>query len=342
MTMTLSDQQLFSGGLRPFPGIPAEWAPAQRLLAEDILSDVRALFPGWSDEVDPEGDVEDFWEDACRVSAAWRATDGNVVAKDPASWRTEPWTADEMARRFGPIARDEEGGHHGADRLINHPLVKKHGGREMLLGGFGEGVESDVVEWMAARHREHGIRRGILKAVARKNGVWSIELDSDPEVIRRRMVDAMDWTYMRLEEGQQTVLAQDAIDLQFEYRLFVVDGEVISGAGCVEEFTPLNRPVDAGLFDMRVRRVRGYFDTEPTAVEVRPDVVGRLIEFGRTVAREHGGTVVIDVALDVTGNAFGVPVVIEFNDIPNSGLYASNPWVVAEALLGARDRGYAI
>lgn len=337
MTITTTKPQLFSGDLRPFPGIPADWSSTKRQLAEAILADVRAAFPNMLGEVVPGADIEDFWEDACRVSAAWKASSGQLAAKqtlpgDPS------WTRDEMRRRLGPVPRHEEGGAHARDLELAHPLVRSYGGRAMLLGMVGgDDSATDIVQWLADRHRHAGVKHGIVKAAERKNGIWSIELDSDPEIVRQRLFDAMDWTYVRLEGAVDALLAQDQLPLEYEYRLFIVDGRVVSGAGCVEEFTPLDRT--PGPFDSRMRRHRGHFQEGPSAVEDRPDLTGRLVRFGRQVAAEHGGTVVIDVAFNA---ATDQPVVIELNGISNSGLYASSPWAVTQALITARDRGYQL
>ena len=158
--------------------------------------------------------------------------------------------------------------------------------------------------------------------------------------VQNRLADAMGWAIVRLDEAPNSVVAQDLIDLQWEYRLFVVDGEVVSGAGCVEEFTPLDR-TPGRPFDTLVRQYRGHHSPEgkSPAVSNQPWIVAELVSFGRTVAREHGGTVVIDVAIDA---ATGQPVVVELNTLPNSGLYASDPWAVARALVQAADRGYVL
>lgn len=333
--------QLFSGDLRPFPGIPQAWPASKAAAAAAILADVHAAFPEMLGDVDPDADIEDFWEDAARVSAAWRAAGGDLVAKAPGS-TAAPWTTDEIARRFGPVTFDEEGGRHAVDKQLDHSLVRRFGGRGMKVGSLGGHLLKDVARWLAIRHADHGVQRGIVKAAGRKNGIWSIALDSDPEVVRRRLVEEMDWTYIRLEGLENGVLAQDELELEYELRLFVVDGVIVSAAGCVEEFTPLDR-VPGKAFDTRVRRVRGHLNQgTPSVVEDRPDVVERLLDFGHVVAALHGGTVVIDVAIDAGAGADGVPVVIELNDLPNSGLYASDPWLVAEALVDARDRGYTI
>lgn len=312
-------------------------------MASDILADVDRVFTERLD-IDTDADIEDFWEDACRVSAAWVASDENLVVKKAGAKSAPLWDRDEMTRRLGPVTVVEDGGHHAADRYINHPIVQEHGGRAMHLGSIHGAPGTCVLEWLAARHRDFGVKRGVVKAAASKNGIWSVELDSDPRIIAERLLEEMDWTFIRLEGGTNDVFAQDAIQLQWEYRLFIVDGEVISGAGCVEEFTPLDRKVGQA-FDTRVRRVRGHLHQgEPSPVENRPAIVNQLIEFGRGVAKQAGGTVVIDVALDADavdlGNPLGTPVVIELNPLPNAGLFASDPWAVAKALVQARDRGY--
>jgi hypothetical protein len=342
MSTATTITQLFSGGLRPFPGIPTEWPHQKRLLAQMILDDIECSFPDLLGDVVPGADVEDFWEDACRIAAAWQASGNDLQLKASGEY-PGAWSADELDRRLGPVGYAEEGGRHAPDELVADPVLHAHGGRGMLLGSLGGDPSTDVAVWFAARHREHGVQRGIVKVAAAKNGIWAIELDSDPEVIRQRLSREMDWTYVRLEGPSRTVIAQDVLDLQYEYRLFIVDGKVVSGAGCIEEFTPLDRPAGSGPFDLRVRKYRGHMVNDFTvAIEERPNVVERLLTFGREIAHEHGGTVVIDVAIDAAAGEQGAPVVLELNRLSNSGLYASDPWAVARALTTATDRGYRV
>lgn len=335
--VTARNIQLFSGRLRPNPGIPEDWSELKKARAREIHADVESAFPGLLGDADPSSDVEDHYEDASRISAAYRATGGDLELKEPGT-DSAPWTAAEMARRLGSVTIQEQGGHHASDPLAGHPLVVEHGGRGIKVGGLNvASIEDDVIHWLASRHRHHGVKTGIVKAMGHKNGIWAIELDRDPNVIRERLLETMDWTFIRLEGVQDIVMAQDVIPMEFEYRLFIVDGQVVSGAGCVEEFTPLDR-VEGQPFDTRVRRVRGHLGQYgPGEVEDRPDVVSRLLDFGRTVAKQYGGTVVIDVAMNAATDS---PVIVEMNSIPNSGLYASDPWLVTSALVWAMDRGY--
>ncbi|RAZ30565.1 hypothetical protein [Microbacterium sp. SMR1] len=116
----------------------------------------------------------------------------------------------------------------------------------------------------------------------------------------------------------------------------VADGQVVTAAGCVEEFTPLDA-IPEQPFDTRVRRDRGHLGGTASQVIDEPEVVGRLLELGRRAAEEHGGTVMIDVALDANRQR---PVVVELDGLPNSGLYATDPWLLARTLMDAADRGY--
>lgn len=334
---TIEAPTLFAGHMREYPGIPEDWSADKRDLAAKIIDDVRRFAPEFVANVIPGADIEDAFEDACRISAALRASFGRLELKEPGT-AAKPWAADEMSRRLGPVASSEEGGHHSADRQSGHALVTKYGGRAMQACTLGVDPSTDAEYWLAARHRDAGVKRAVVKNTERKGGVWSIDLDTDPDVVRKRLWQAMDWTYARLEGGGLVLMAQDELPLEYETRLFVVDGRVISAAGCIEEFTPLDRDPFTAPFDTRVRRIRGHLKQgEPSPVEDRPDIAARLREFGAKVALEHGGTIVIDVAIDA---ATDEPVVIEFNGIANSGLYASDPWLVAKHLIGARDRGY--
>lgn len=62
-----------------------------------------------------------------------------------------------------------------------------------------------------------------------------------------------------------------------------------------------------------------------------------MTDFVQGIAREHGDTLVIDRDSNL---ATGRPLVVEFNDLPNSGLYSCDVWSLYDALVTARDRGY--
>jgi hypothetical protein len=126
-------------------------------------------------------------------------------------------------------------------------------------------------------------------------------------------------------------MVQESVPMRFEYRVFVVGHVPVTGAGCVEERTPLDRdPAEA--FDPTVREHRGAPD-EPACA--RPQVRDTLVSFARLVAAELHREVpamrdyVLDVALD-DGDR---PLVVELNARENAGFFACDPWTVVAALV---------
>ncbi|MDF2993888.1 MAG: hypothetical protein K0S37_4402 [Microbacterium sp.] len=196
-------------------------------------------------------------------------------------------------------------------------------------------VPDDLYGWMAAQAAA-GVSEVVLKSAERKGGVWAVPVSTETFRNHDAVLDALGWAAVRLDGRRGALLGQPKLQLQYEYRCFVVDGQVVTAAGCVEEFTPLDA-IPGQPFDTRVRRHRGHLGGTASPITDELEVVGRLLELGRRAAEEHGGTVVINVALDAERQR---PVVVELNGLPNSGLYASDPWLLARALKDAADRGY--
>lgn len=329
-------QTFYSGGLRPYTGLDHPRLSGDALIeAKRIEDDCRAAL-GRITPIDVDADFEDCWEDRCRLSAAWRASGGDLEIHSGA------WNAEQLAHRLGPVWREEEGGHHSLDKLIAHPLVRDNCGRSLTLTTLpelGEPMDARHPSTLSeiARLARAGFSHAVVKSVERKGGVWMVPASKAESENSDALFAALDWAAVRLAGMSGALLVQPAIDMSFEYRLFVVDGELVSAAGCVEEFTPLDRR-PGERFDTRVRERRGHlYPGGPSPLVDRPDLVHRYLLFGAELAAVHGGTVVIDVAVNAGS---GETIVVELNDLPNSGLYASDPWLVAERLMAAADRGY--
>ncbi|MHA3723837.1 hypothetical protein ACXR2T_08150 [Leucobacter sp. HY1910] len=336
---------LYAGMLRPYPGISADWPDAKRALAADILATLREIFPDRDFIPVPGADIEDFWEDAFLLVAAHRASDRLEIVTGKTAW-----TDEELTRRMGPVSWDETGGRHSRDAFIMHPLVDKYGGRAMALTTYNSGEDyaehSDtIIDWIVDRHRA-GIAHVVVKNAENKSGIWVLPTSADPGQVKSDLLETLDWTLVRLDGLKDALLVQDMLDLQYEMRCFVVDGVVVTAAGGIEEHTPLEMssggsfaPGTGVWLDDRLRQYRGHLtEGGPSPlVAHEPEIAQRLLAFAREVAAEHGGTVVIDVALDAAANT---PVIVELNELSNSGLFATNPFLVAEKLTTARDRGY--
>jgi len=119
-------------------------------------------------------------------------------------------------------------------------------------------------------------------------------------------------------DADTPVLASDPVRFTIEFRLYVLDGEVVTGAQYA---------------------VDGDLDIEPLAGH---EAESRILGFAREVLKESAGmlpsAVVVDVGLiDEAGGAKGdpVPAVIEANAAWASGHYAADPERVLDVVLRA-------
>jgi hypothetical protein len=141
------------------------------------------------------------------------------------------------------------------------------------------------------------------------------------------LFDEMDYHVCRFEGDQNALLLQDVIDMRFEARIFVINGQVITGAGIVEENTPQQNqiPVFDPVFETRRNDGSRVFN---------PELAEKYFHTGQTIAQEileESGlsTYVLDLALDENDNV----IVIELNPIAESGLYAINAPQLVNAIV---------
>lgn len=334
-----------------FPGIPGYWSPTMQHKAAEDLALVASVYPKLDQieaDIDEFGDVEDFWEDLARASAAIRAaqTLGTDFTDCSRQSVTNTWTHEQMLCRLGPVLSAEERSHN-PDLLINHPIVTRHGGRFMSLAGYtdqpGEfSADEDVIQIALARART-GVDRVVIKLSDSKKGIFALDLHESitAEQVHDELLsdESLGWTFIRLAGQRNTLLVQDWIPMTHEYRLFVVDGEIITSAACIEESTPYNRTSTDQLTDTRVRRHRGNSVSGRAQSDIVDDLelVDAMLAFGAGIAADFAGTAVIDVAMNADTEDF---LVVELNTLPNAGLYASNVDALYLALANADDRGY--
>lgn len=192
--------------------------------------------------------------------------------------------------------------------------------------------------WMWHR----GVPEVVVKSAHRKTGVSRIRTAPDVETLRARTAadDLLCWTTTPDAAPMEGFLIQEWVPMTHEYRFFIVDGRTVTGAGCVEEFTPLNRLGDTFDPQMRAHRGNGIASVADSRVELRRDLAQQYLDFIAPIAGElpEGmNTVVVDVAMDAR---MDTPLIVEFNTLPNSGLYASDVHATYRALVGADNRGY--
>lgn len=336
---------------RPYPGLAPHWSEHTALRALDDLRLVCEVYPELREHTELPAlgaDIEDFWEPLARTAATIRAAKAagkKIERRNP----DHAWTPAKLAQRSGPVFTIEER-RHAVDPLLNLLLFQANAGRWMAMCGYtdtpGElAPHEDLVTLMLRRARA-GVGRVVLKFAGRKEGVVTIGLHPEmtAEDVESALMTSTDdfWTFVRIAGKRNTILLQDWIPMRCEYRLFVVDGQIVAGAGCIEEFTPYSRTEGAGPFDDRMRHVRGDLaggnsGVAPSVVKHEPELLGRYRDVGQDLAYQYGGTVVIDLATDASTNRV---IVVELNTLPNAGLYAADVDAIATALVTARDKGY--
>lgn len=142
----------------------------------------------------------------------------------------------------------------------------------------------------------------------------------------------LDDPYMfAMREGDRACLfVQQAIRPTREYRLFVVGDRVVTGAGCIVQYTPCDN--EGSAFDERVEIVRyeGEFVRDA-------GVVARYVDFARDYAREWAAEYGSDMgyALDLCIDADSDTIqIIEMNPLANVGLYAIDTDLLVDAMVG--------
>ncbi|WIB65860.1 ATP-grasp domain-containing protein [Curtobacterium sp. MCBD17_040] len=334
-----------------FLSLPRRGQPTVR--AEDHLTEERkANFRRtWAEHIEPvtqpgADDFEDFYEEAARLDAAlwafrprhvWMAEYREGTARNLGTGEVVPLVQVQHLRRYGGQPSTGSTGlpelvsEYEVERYHRFQAFRNHAGRPLVLAGtdlHGDGLELvDAVRQVAAQ----GYREVVVKVTRAKYGIAAIDIaphhtDAD---IEAALSDGLDWALVSQGGRPDAFLVQGRVPMRFEYRVFVVGGVPVTGAGCIEEHTPANHRWDR--FDTRVREHRS--DPHSPVVE-DPVLVRRLVQFAGEVAKQWKaerpdlGTAVIDVALDGEGE----PLVVEFNGLLSSGLYASDPRAVTVAV----------
>jgi len=148
--------------------------------------------------------------------------------------------------------------------------------------------------------------------------------------------DGFIWGHMHLEGSTAPYyLVQEAISPKYEYRVFMVGDEPVTGAGCVEAYTPLDNEM---LFDSKMEATRNQ-----DAVKNYPEIAKRYEafarEFGKAYASEVGIMNAYSLDLCINDDT-GEIAIIELNPAMNLGRYASSvtAWVKAIDALGAKNK----
>lgn len=269
-------------------------------------------------------------------------------------WTTAPFVSDQAraAERWDQVE--------AVRNLAGRPITHADADRESLLAAVRRmsGHSADGSVWIKDMSEA---KAGLWRVVLQEDsylGLATHPLDRGAHLVEQGydpVEDGLGMTLIRREGDRGAFMVAAHVPMCHEYRIFVVDGVPVSGAGCIEEHTPLDRVPGSGPFSTLTRADRRDDDEVP---EHRYGTVRTMIEAARPIAAalaEAGAPhCVVDMAVtdeaavtdQAVGSASQRPVLVEVNTIENAGLYASDPYTVARAMARSknpqrlRDRGF--
>lgn len=224
---------------------------------------------------------------------------------------------------FDPVGSDEISTRAALQYHASHTF-RAHAGRRIVAAGaeeIGKCVKQLCDDLGHGRIFIKSIEKGfaIKLNLDLERPLWAQIVDQEPD---------LEWLPVQYEGvTKPLVLIQEQISCQFEYRMMIVQGQPVTGAGCIESMTPLD---NEDLFDPKVEEVRNS-----GIVVRRPGLINRYLDFAKHYAAEHAAEhgALLDYSLDLCLDAQDDIVVIEINPPLNLGLYASNAQAKVAAMI---------
>lgn len=201
----------------------------------------------------------------------------------------------------------------------NVKLLALH--QEFFEAGVGDGEGSqqgwteDMVCLTAALANNMEVVRKVSDVVA-GDSVWGSLPDG---FMSAAPVDAV------AVEGVKSRFAGVGGDVFFGYRMFMVDGRVVTGAGKVESNTPL---VNESVFDPKMRRSEAAEDYVVASLEH----LRKFVEVGREVGAALAEAGVRTVAFDLGVDSEGSVVLTDVVDLRGARLFAADVQLLGRAV----------
>lgn len=230
-----------------------------------------------------------------------------------------------------------------ADAYCNSKAYHKYANRYAEVLGFPEDPEDEPTTFLPENEnaltqiknlRNKCIHKFVLKDTRPKHGIYFINLTSVPNT-DESLIEYMktyftengnDWGMYYLLSGKPTYIVQEYKQMKYEYRFFIINGKLTSGAGCIEEHTPL---ANTKQFNTLVEENRNN-----SPIEDNPNLIQRYITIAENITSLTNETepqlknYTIDLCL-YEDDTIGM---IERNSSSNSGLYAQDLNRIVQAL----------
>jgi len=271
-------------------------------------------------------DFEDFHENAIRYHYA---NASGIPIHILTRHETAKDCRDLTKWRFRGVSAELEGYANPADQYFVLKAFRERAGRRIEIVKFTDKDDPMHPANIIRQMRQDGMTNFLGKVTATFK-YTNLFYQSEPEDSDAHIsCELFGYAPAHFEDVENAGIIQAVIDMEYEYRCIFVDGKLVTGAGCIEEFTPYNRLGYGQAFDPQLRQKRH----EGTPVVIDQARTETLVTFAREslVAlvkedpRLNEGT--IDVALGKDGK----PLIVELNGAPNYGLYACNAKLIVDA-----------
>lgn len=351
-----------------------QWVVNVRPQAKPTLSNrstkvlEEELFNFWAEHVSFSEslfwDRELFLEDAYRLKSAFESFGKENIwlrffTKDKADFitnaltkETKPFSEDYGYETYGmiPGTFERDSSAKAASNYFFTETFQRNAGRVVTLTGLETG-DTDISVVAEKMFKEQGVTNFFVKYVESKKGIFSFtEFDQGKDKSIRNYFENS-FLYLTGAKNVENILSlQEHVEMNHEYRIFVIDNKMVTGAGMVASFCPVDN--DNVAFDTKtiaVKPVRKVLSHEeewilsemeveeepfpPECVSNNFEAVNELLTFAEKVIKEFKDEVPImtDYVLDVTFIK-GKPSIVELNSLSNAGFYACQPALITDAL----------
>lgn len=214
----------------------------------------------------------------------------------------------------------DRAGLNAAERYYTHQAWLEAAGREVHLVDNPDSRDISDVRTLHGRlmaMAEAGHQTVFVKDTRPKKGVYIVDLSgvTDARSLSRAVLDGIEYG-LETAKVKDAYLVQEYLPMRDEYRLFVIDGRIVAGAGVVVAHTPLVN--DGVAFSPLVSADPKNEDL----VRSDPDLVAAYLAFAEPVVARLRDEVpqMVDYSLDVAMTDRGI-VSVEINPGLNFGLY---------------------
>lgn len=218
------------------------------------------------------------------------------------------------------------------------PVALEAAGRQIFITSavdYGPNNTEDAITAIVAAGGTHVFIKSVHKMFAAIH-----KIKGEPGSYARDTFRYCDWIeHMQLsfDDRPGIMMIQGVMKPTHEYRLTIVDDQVVTGAGCIEPFVPF---MNEARFDPRTEEVRNESE-----IGTESDLVDRYVAFAQDFAVRYAAETkavtgkppiyCLDLCVDANNGEIRM---IELNPATGFGLYASDAQAYVDAVVELCDK----